>query len=222
MKHYYRPTNYYEVRFTQPIYSPVDGVILYLNPPFGPGGGEEWRTDYEQMTGKKVPSGYKDWDIFIRPDDAPNVWVVQMHVSPADEIVAAVPATDSREMMLGSARPASPGYRVKAGDLVGHGSGEISIQRHLVGSGVPSPCNSANIRKMWGEMPGCRVSRQFHSLFEFMTNKVFDDYQAVSSVFREDFIISAEERSSNPLAVDGESFVNEGVDDDPNVYVRLR
>ena len=30
MKHYYRPFDYYEKRFTQPIFSPVDGVILYI------------------------------------------------------------------------------------------------------------------------------------------------------------------------------------------------
>lgn len=221
MKHYFHPLDFYEVRFSQPIYSPVDGVIMYLVPPSGPGA-DEWRIDYERETGRTAPQDYRDWDMFIRPDDAPNVWIHHMHVNPIDDIVKAVPPADDVQMMLGVAKPAVPGYRVAAGDLIAHGLGEIIIARHLDGSGVPSPCNSAATRAEWSGLPGCIDSRRFHSIFEFMTDEVFADYQAMASVTRDDFIVSAEERLASPLAVDGESFRNPGNSGDPDVYVRLQ
>lgn len=221
MKHYYRPLNYYDVRFTQPIYSPVDGVILYLNPPL-PSGAEEWRIDYEATTGQAAPASHRDWNIFIRPDDAPNVWIEHMHVNPLDEIVAAVAPTNGQEMMLGFARPASPGYRVKAGDLIAHGLGEIVVARHLRGSGVPGPCNSQSARETWGQMPGCSEKRRFHSVFEFMTDEVFAEYTNLVETTRENFIISAKERAASPLEMDGETFIDEGVLEDPEAYVRLQ
>jgi hypothetical protein len=46
MKHYFYTINYYEVRFTQPIYSPVGGVVLYVTE--GDSGADDWRVDYEQ------------------------------------------------------------------------------------------------------------------------------------------------------------------------------
>jgi|TARA_B100000315_G_scaffold4889_1_gene4933 hypothetical protein len=217
MKHYYRPVGYYEVRFTQPIYSPVDGVILYLS-----GGADEWKADYVESTGNEVPTDYRDLSVYIRPDDAPNVWIQHQHVNPLDEIVAVVPVANGQAMMLGVERPASPGYRVEAGDLIGYGLGEIAVTRHLDGSGVPSPCNSASAREQWGLMPGCADKRQFHSIFEFMTDEVFAQYEVLVDLTREDFIITAEERAANPLVVDGESFVDEGILEDPEAYVRLQ
>ena len=90
MKHYFRVVDYYANRFTQPIYSPVDGVVLYLTKPTGPYA-DQWKADYEQQTGKAPPVDYRDWNIFIRPDAAPNVWVTHMHVQPTDTLVDAIP-----------------------------------------------------------------------------------------------------------------------------------
>ena len=109
--------------------------------------------------------------------------------------------------MRGVARPPTLGFRVRAGDLIGHGLGEISVEKHLDGNGVPSPCNSESQRSAWGEMPGCASKRQFHSIFEFMTDEVFEQYRAVADVTRDDFMISTEERSANPLRCEGEDFV---------------
>ena len=217
MKHYYRPLNYYEVRFTQPIYSPVDGVILYLD--------EEtvleadaWLVDYEQVTGMSPPSDYEDLRMYIRPDEAPNVWILHHHVLPLEEIRNKIPVSSGVDKMLGIARPTMPGYRVSAGDLIAHGLGEISVEEHLDGNGVPSPCNAAIHRATWGDLPGCTSKRRFHSIFEFMTDEVFAEYRAVADVTRDDFIITAEDRSTNPLECDGEDFVNRDLD----AYVRLQ
>jgi len=212
MKHYFWVRNYFEVRLTQPIYSPVDGVVLYLVPPFGSSDGGGW-IEYEEATGMAPPADYRDWDILIRPDEAQNVWITHMHVNPLDEIVATVPVSNSAEMMLGSARPALAGFRVKAGDLIGHGLGEIIVTRHLDGSGVPSQgCNSKNGRDRFGDLPGCQVQRQHHSIFEFMTDEVFAQYRAVADVTRDDFIVTAEERSAAPFKCEGENFVTRDVD----------
>ena len=108
--------------------------------------------------------------------------------------------------MFGTATPASPGFRVEAGDNIGVGLGEISIERHLSGNGVPSPCTSAETQNQWGQLPGCKAERQFHSIFEFMTDDVFDNYVELTDVERNDFIISATERSLSPLRCDGEKF----------------
>ena len=210
MKHYFRTTNYYEVRFTQPIYSPVDGVVLYVAE--GAGSSEDaWRVDYEQVTGKSPPSDYRDLKMYIRPDDAPNLWVRFHHVYPVEEILNIVPLSSEVDMMRGLARPAAPGFRVSAGDLVAHGVGEISVERHLDGNGVPSPCTAESQRSSWGGLPGCASKRQFHSIFEFMTDEVFDQYRAVADVTRDDFMISTEERSANPLMCEGEDFVTRDV-----------
>lgn len=205
MKHYYRPFDYYEKRFTQPIFSPVDGVILYIGVDES-AGEASWLRDYKETTGKQPPYDYLDTKVFIRPDKAPNLWVRLHHVSPAKEILAAVVPSSGMEQMLGTAAPASPGFRVKAGDSIGVGLGEISIERHLSGNGVPSPCTSAETQNQWGQLPGCKAERQFHSIFEFMTDDVFNDYAELADVDRNDFIISATERLVAPLRCDGEAF----------------
>ena len=205
MKHYYRPFDYYEKRFTQPIFSPVDGVILYIGVDEN-AGEASWLRDYKETTGKQPPYDYLDTKVFIRPDTAPNLWVRLHHVSPAKEILAAVVPSSGMEQMLGAAAPASPGFRVKAGDSIGVGLGEISIERHLSGNGVPSPCTSTETQIRWGHLPGCKAKRQFHSIFEFMTDDVFNDYAELAEVDRNDFVISATERSVAPLRCDGEAF----------------
>ena len=210
MKHYFRPINYYEVRFTQPIYSPVDGVVFYLD-------GETvleadaWLVDYEQVTGMSPPSDYEDLRMYIRPDEAPNIWILHHHVLPLEEIRNKIPVSSGVDKMLGIARPTMPGYRVSAGDLIAHGLGEISVEEHLDGNGVPSPCTAASTRTTWGDLPGCTSKRRFHSIFEFMTDEVFDQYRAVADVTRDDFMISTEERSANPLMCEGEDFVTRDV-----------
>ena len=205
MKHYYRPFNYYEKRFTQPIFSPVDGVILYIGVDEN-SGEASWLRDYKEATGKQPPDDYLDTKVFIRPDTAPNLWIRLHHVSPLEEILAAVAPSSGMDQMFGTATPASPGFRVKAGDNIGVGLGEISIERHLSGNGVPSPCTSAETQNQWGQLPGCKAERQFHSIFEFMTDDVFNDYAELTDVERNDFIISPTERSLSPLRCDGEKF----------------
>ena len=205
MKHYYRPFNYYEKRFTQPIFSPVDGVILYIGVDEN-SGEASWLRDYKEATGKQPPDDYLDTKVFIRPDKAPNLWVRLHHVSPTQEILAAVTPSSGMDQMFGTATPASPGFRVNAGDNIGVGLGEISIERHLSGNGVPSPCTSAETQNQWGQLPGCKAERQFHSIFEFMTDEVFSNYVNLADVNRNDFIISSTERSLAPLRCDGEKF----------------
>ncbi len=56
MKHYFIPIDEYGARFTQPIYSPVDGVVLYLEPPFGFGGNDDWKINYQkERVGRSHP-----------------------------------------------------------------------------------------------------------------------------------------------------------------------
>ena len=205
MKHYYRPFDYYEKRFTQPIFSPVDGVILYIGVDEN-SGEASWLRDYKETTGKQPPDDYLDTKVFIRPDKAPNLWVRLHHVSPVQEILDSVAPSSGMDQMLGTATPASPGFRVRAGQNIGVGLGEISIERHLTGNGVPSPCTSDKTQSEWGQLPGCQAKRQFHSIFEFMTDDVFSDYVELADVERSDFIVSLAERSSAPLRCEGERF----------------
>jgi hypothetical protein len=223
MKHYFIPLDYYGTRFTQPIYSPVDGVILYLSEPSG-GHSDDWKINYEEQTGKKPPADYRDWNIYIRPDGASNVWITHMHVNPLDAIIMKVPPTNGQQLMKGISRPAAAGYRVKAGDLIAHGLGEIIVKRHLDGAGVPSSCNSADSRNslLLRFLPGCKTKVQLHSIFEFMTDDLFNEYQKIANVSRADFIITAEERDRNPLVCEGEFFANPGNADDPATYVKIQ
>ena len=219
MKHYFIPIDYYGTRFTQPIYSPVDGGVLYLSEPSGVHA-DDWKTSYEEQTGKEPPDDYRDWNMYIRPDSAPNVWITHMHVNPIDEIITKVPPTNGKSMMMGLSRPALEGYRVKAGDLIAHGLGEIIVKRHLDGNGIPSGCNSADVRDnlLQGNLPGCKSNVQLHSIFEFMTDDVFNEYHNVADVSKADFIISAVERAKNPLTCEGEFFTEPGNADDPGDY----
>jgi len=223
MKHYFIPIDYYGTRFSQPIYSPVDGIVLYLSEPSG-GHSDDWKINYEEQTGKKSPVDYRDWNIYIRPDSAPNVWITHMHVNPLDEIIKKVPPTNGQKMMMGISKPAVEGYRVTAGDLIGQGLGEIIVKRHLDGTGVPSGCNSADSRKKFSQsdLPGCKAKVQLHSIFEFMTDDVFNEYREIADVSRADFIITAEERTKNPLVCEGEFFAHSGNADDPETYVKLQ
>ena len=223
MKHYFIPIDYYDSRFTQPIYSPVDGVVLYLSEPSG-GYSDDWKINYEEQTGKKPPADYRDWNIYIRPDSAPNIWITHMHVNPLDEIIEKVPPTNGQNMMMGLSRPAKEGYRVKAGDLIAHGLGEIIVKRHLDGTGIPSGCNSADAREKFLQryLPGCKAKVRLHSIFEFMTDDVFNEYQKIADVSRSDFIITAEERAKNPLICEGEFFANPGNAGDLVTYIKLQ
>tara|TARA_B100001123_G_C15307402_1_gene1023158 strand:- start:516 stop:2684 length:2169 start_codon:yes stop_codon:yes gene_type:complete len=223
MKHYFRPTDYYETRFTQPIYSAVDGIVLYVSEESG-GEANAWKEDYVRVTGKQPPSDYRDSNIMIRPDMAPNVWVTHMHVNPIIQISQSVPLSDGRSRMMGIARPASPGYKVKSGDLIGYGLGEIVIKKHLDGPGVPSSCNSSSMRANLPMklLPGCQAKVSLHSIFEYMTDEVFEQYRAVADVSRKDFIISNDYRTANPLVCDGEDFVERGVVTDPEHFVHLQ
>ena len=222
MKHYFVAIDFFGTRFTQPIYSPVDGVVLYLSEPSG-GHSDDWKIEYREQTGKEPPADYRDWNIYIRPDNAPNVWITHMHVNPIDEIIEKVAPTNGQKMMMGVSRPAAEGYRVKAGDLIGYGLAEIIVKRHLNGSGIPSGCNSADSRQgRAAKSPGCSATVQLHSIFEFMTDDLFSEYQKIANVSKSDFIITAKERARNLLVCEGENFANRGNTDDPEVYVRLQ
>lgn len=230
MKHYFHNIDHYATRFTQPIYSMVDGVVFYLQEhqtgPYGAAYLNE-ETGYEAMTGKKIPADYFEHTIFIRPNDAPNVWVQHKHVKPLDEIVKTVPPVTDLDLMRGVGKPAPIGYRVQAGELIGHGLGEIIVQRYLDGAGFPSPCNSGDVRKRLGHVPGCRDTVQLHSIFEFMTDSVFVEYQKLAAeaelnVSRADFIITAEERAANPLKCDAELFTEPGYLTDGVSYIQFQ
>ena len=222
MKHYFVAIDFYGTRFTQPIYSPVDGVVLYLSEPSG-GSSDDWKIEYREQTGKEPPADYRDWNIYIRPDNAPNVWITHMHVNPLDEIIEKVSPTNGQNMMMGVSRPAAEGYRVKSGDLIGYGLAEIIVKRHLDGPGIPSGCNSTDSRQgRASKSPGCSATVQLHSIFEFMTDDLFSEYQKITNVSKSDFIITAEERASNPLVCEGENFANRGNTNNPEVYVSLQ
>ena len=222
MKHYYRPLDYYDSRFTQPIYSPVDGVLLYISDRSYGSSSNEWEIAFEEASGKTVPADYLDLDLYIRPDNAPNVWVRHMHVNPIYEILDVVSITSPIDLMMGTARPSEIGFRVTAGDLIGHGLGEISITKHHDGTGIPTPCNSKRTRSEWANSPGCKEVISHHSVFELMSDEVFEEYEKNSQVDRADFIIPVEERKANFLECDGEDFLNPGSTGDPEVFVRLQ
>ena len=94
----------------------------------------------------------------------------------------------------------------------------------MEGNGIPAGCNSADARKksLQSRRPGCKDKVQLHSIFEFMTDDVFDEYREISDVTKADFIITKEERTKNPLVCDGEFFANIGNADDPETYVKLQ
>ena len=71
-------------------------------------------------------------------------------------------------------------------------------------------------------LPGCKATVQMHSIFEFMTDEVFAEYQKLANVVRSDFIVSAEARASNPLLCDGESFVERANEDNKDHFVWLQ
>jgi len=217
LKHYFHPKNFYETALTNPIYSAVDGVILYLTLEDG-GFQDDWPNNYEDMTGKPFPDGYKEYQMYIRPDEAPYLWIRHHHISPVREIVETISLSSSRDLMLGHARPAPIGYRVNAGDLIAHGLGEISLEQHLDGTGIPSPCIAASTRREQSHLPGCASTVRFRSIFDHMTDQVFADYQVVSDVVRDDFKVSRAELKANPNECDGEFFINIGNVDDPDVY----
>jgi len=51
-------------------------------------------------------------------------------------------------------------------------------------------------------------SRKFYSIFEVMTDKLFEDYIAKGAKSKNDFILSEEYRKANPLTCNGERFTN--------------
>ena len=71
-----------------------------------------------------------DEKLYIRTDDAPNVWIKFHHVSPIAEIVETLPVTADREVVMGTVNAPQPGFRVSAAQLIAHGLGEISVEHH--------------------------------------------------------------------------------------------
>jgi len=102
MKHYFRNVDYYGTRFSQEIYSPVDGIIHYITEGSG-GGQDDWLLDYRRATGLEPPEDYRDMNIFIRPNRSPSVWIRHFHLNPLISILKAVGTSDGRLMMMGLA-----------------------------------------------------------------------------------------------------------------------
>ena len=90
------------------------------------------------------------------------------------------------------------GTVVQAGQLLGHA--------HMYYPGLDEYAHSFDI--------AVRVNTpsrtKYVSYFETMTDTLFDQYVARGALFRDDFIISKEERDADPLTCDGERFVNSG------------
>ena len=214
MKHYLIPRDYDTVRFSQPVVSPVDGVVVYA---YGGRGENESLASFEQRTGVAPPAEYRDLSLFIRPDAAPNVWVRFFHVSPTAEILGDVTMVDDLSNMSGDLEALGPGHRVSAGDLIGVGLGELSIEQHLDGPGMPLSCSSSQMRETFASFAACAADTRFHSLFALMTDAAFDEFASAFGVTREDFIITEAERGASPLDCDGEEFVDRDVD----AYVSL-
>ena len=125
-KHYFHPLDFYEVALSTPIYSAADGVFLYIQKETGIYA-EDWKTNYAEMTGKQWPEDLKEYQLFFRPDEAPNLWIRYHHLTPIDEMFDHVIVVEGNNMMMQRERPKLPGFRVQAGDLIAHGLGEISI-----------------------------------------------------------------------------------------------
>jgi len=221
LKHYFHPLNFYEVALTTPIYAPSDGAVVWVQKLTG-AFADEWKTSYVETTGEAWPEGLADYQIFLRPDAAPNVWIRYHHVMPIDLVMEEIAVVETRAMMMDLARPKLPGYRVKAGDLIAHGLGEISIEQHLNGTGIPSPCVSADTRSKRGDLPGCKKTMKFLSMFDYMTDEVFDEYRKLADVERSDFKVSKEELAMNPYICTGEKFDNKGDTPDADTYVLLQ
>lgn len=221
MKHYFQHYDFYNAALDNPIYAGHDGTVLYVLKEEGQYS-HEWRENYEKNTGKKWPEDRWDYQVYVRPDAAPNMWIRYHHLMPVESILNAIAQVSDKELYRGSARPAIPGVRVRAGELLGHGLGEISVEQHLTGNGVPSPCVTAHARNSMPNAPACKAIRRYHSIFWYMTDEVFAEYQKVGNVTKDDFIITAEELAGRPNACDGEKFVNRGSVAESDVYLRLQ
>ncbi len=221
MKHYFQHYDFYNAALDNPIYAGHDGTVLYVWKQQGQYS-HEWREQYEKNTGKEWPEDRWDYQIYVRPDAAPNMWIHYHHIMPIDDILDTIDTVSDRDLFRGSARPAIPGHRIRAGDLLGHGLGEISVEQHLTGNGVPSPCVTGFTHDKMPNVPACKAIRKYHSIFWYMTDEVFAEYQEIGNVTRDDFNISAEELARRPYTCDGDKFVNRGSTDDPEVYLRLQ
>ncbi len=220
-KHYFHPLNFYEVALSTPIYSASDGVFLYIQKETG-NYAMDWKKNYAEVTGKQWPENLQEYQLFFRPDAAPNLWIRYHHVTPIDEMFDDVVVVDGTDMMMHRERPKLPGFRVQAGDLIAHGLGEISIEQHLDGTGIPSPCTSAHVRETRGYLPGCLSTTRFLSIFDYMTDEVFADYKKLADVERADFIVTEEELTDNPYTCTGEFFDDKGNTPDADTYVLLQ
>ena len=220
-KHYFHPLDFYEVALSTPIYSASDGVFLYIQKETGYYA-EDWKNNYAEITGKQWPESLKEYQLFFRPDEAPNLWIRYHHVTPIDEMFDDVIVVEGNDMMMHRERPKLPGFRVQAGDLIAHGLGEISIEQHLDGTGIPSPCTSAHVRETRGYLPGCLSTTRFLSIFDHMTDEVFSQYKKLADVERADFIVTEEELTRNPYTCTGEFFDDKGNTPDADTYVLLQ
>ena len=221
LKHYFHPLDFYEVSLSTPIYAASDGAVVWVQKLTG-SFADEWKTNYVEVTGEQWPENIEDYQIFQRPDAAPNVWIRYHHVMPVDAILDEIAVVETRAMMMDMARPKLPGYRVNAGDLIAYGLGEISIEQHLDGSGIPSPCISAYERSERGYLPGCSKTQKFLSIFDHMTDEVFAEYKKLADVERSEFKVTKEELAMHPYTCVGEKFDNKGDITDANTYVLLQ
>jgi len=196
-------------------------VFLYIQRETG-NYAEDWKKNYEEVTGKQWPEDHEEYQLFFRPDTAPNLWIRYHHVTPIENMFDEVVVVDGNDMMMHRERPQLPGFRVQAGDLIAHGLGEISIEQHLDGTGIPSPCTSAHVRSTRGNLPGCLSTTRFLSIFDFMTDEVFAQYQEIADVERADFIVTKEELVTNPYTCTGEFFDDKGNTPDADAYVLLQ
>ena len=218
MKHYFNTANHPDL--STPIYSPVDGVLVWRTK----GSGDQDGVWLEQAGINAQEIGFLDERLYIRPDAAPNVWIKFHHVSPVTEIVQAVPVAVDVEVVMGQVDAPQPGFRVSAGQLIAHGLAEISVEQHLSGSGRPSPCVTGVTRDQYGKLGSygpCGDVLRFRSIFSLMTDEVFALYQGRGATSRDDFIISAEERAARPPQCEGQFFVDEADVNDPDEVVQL-
>ena len=218
MKHYFNTADHPDL--STPIYSPVDGVLVWRTK----GSGDQDGVWLEQAGINAQEIGFLDERLYIRPDAALNVWIKFHHVSPVTEIVQTVPVAVGVEVVMGQVDAPQPGFRVSAGQLIAHGLAEISVEQHLSGSGRPSPCVTGVTRDRYGKLGSygpCGDVLRFRSIFSLMTDEVFALYQGRGATSRDDFIISAEERAARPPQCEGQFFVDEADVNDPNEVFQL-
>lgn len=178
MKHYLHPVG---EESSMPSFAPFDGEVVHLT---GSGGGGH--------------------DLWVRPTSTPNVRVRFFHVDPTPEILSHFStrgdswnAADNVRSMLGLPVGGEP-LPVSAGDLLGTGAGDISMEVTDWSDGLPFFCSEP---VAWSPPAGwfspmCTRTTRLVSIFGAMTPAVSDEW-AHWGLTIDDIVVSQQEREAH-------------------------